>query len=126
LVVIPGIPLTEIGKVGEIADGTMKRVNVQGRSILLARVQDRYYAVANTCTHMGGDLSQGSLAGTVVTCPRHHSRFDVRDGRVVRWVSGGFYAAMVRMFKPEKGLQSYPVTVDSGRIMIEAGPGSGA
>ena len=27
----------------------------------------------------------GKLDGTIVTCPRHYSQFDLADGRVVRW-----------------------------------------
>jgi 3-phenylpropionate/trans-cinnamate dioxygenase ferredoxin subunit len=111
--------LVTIGQVGEIAAGTMRQANVRGRSILLARVGDRYYAVANNCTHRGGNLSQGILQGTIVTCPWHHSRFDVSDGHVMRWLGGGLSAAVVRLFKPEKALRSYPVTVDGDRIMIE-------
>jgi 3-phenylpropionate/trans-cinnamate dioxygenase ferredoxin component len=108
-----------VGKVGDIAEGTMKQLNIKGHSILLARVDGRYYAVANNCTHRGGNLSQGTLQGTVVTCPWHHSRFDVRDGRVVRWLNGGLSSAIGGMFKPEQALKRYPVQVDGDRIMIE-------
>jgi 3-phenylpropionate/trans-cinnamate dioxygenase ferredoxin component len=111
--------MVPIGKVGEIAEGAMKQVNIPGHSILLARVGDLYYAVANNCTHRGGNLSQGTLQGTVVTCPWHHSRFDVRDGRVVRWLNGGLSTAIGGLFKPEQALKSYPVQVDGDRIMAE-------
>jgi len=111
--------LVPIGKVGEIAEGAMKLVNILGHSIILARVGDRYYAVANNCTHRGGNLSQGTLQGTVVTCPWHHSQFDVRDGRVIRWLNGGLSAAIVGLFKPKQALKKYPVNVDGDRIMVE-------
>ena len=37
------------------------------------------------CPHLHGHLTKGTLEGTVVTCPLHHSQFDLTDGSVVRW-----------------------------------------
>lgn len=42
------------------------------------------HAVADVCPHAGATLSEGELDATVVTCPRHGSRFDVTDGSRVR------------------------------------------
>lgn len=41
-------------------------------------------AVADRCPHAGATLSEGELDGTVLTCPRHGSQFDVRTGERVR------------------------------------------
>lgn len=60
-------------------------LDVKGQEILVARVGDNYYSVDNRCPHMGGNLSKGNLEGTIVTCPKHHSQFDLTDGHVVRW-----------------------------------------
>ena len=35
----------------------------------------------NACTHTGGPLSEGDLAGKIVTCPLHGSQFDVTTCR---------------------------------------------
>ena len=43
-------------------------------------VEGQYYAVNYVCPHMGGPIGEGSLKGTVVTCPWHGWTFDVRDG----------------------------------------------
>jgi nitrite reductase/ring-hydroxylating ferredoxin subunit len=51
-------------------------------AVLVTRIGGRVYAIANTCSHAGGPLNEGSLDGDVVTCPWHGSRFCVRDGRV--------------------------------------------
>jgi len=80
---------TEVYKIDELKDGTIKAVNVGGRQIPLARVGDKYYAVDNLCPHMNGNLSEGKLEGTVVTCPLHGSQFDISNGRGVRWLKGG-------------------------------------
>lgn len=111
--------LIQIGTVGELADGGMKQLTVQGRDILLARVGESYYATDNRCAHMGGNLAQGRLEGTVVTCPRHGSQFDLRDGSVVRWLRGGVAAAAAKVLKPPRPIASYPVKIDAGKIMAE-------
>jgi len=71
---------TEVDKIEELISGTMKMVMAEGREILLTKVGDKYYAVDNLCPHMKGDLSQGKLEGTVVTCPLHGSQFDISNG----------------------------------------------
>jgi 3-phenylpropionate/trans-cinnamate dioxygenase ferredoxin subunit len=112
--------LVQVDKTGGLADGTMKSVLVKGREILLARVADEYYAADNLCPHMGGKLSQGKLEGTVVTCPRHGSQFDLTDGRVVRWLKGsGLISRVGKVLKPARSLVTYNVKVEDDRVMIE-------
>ncbi len=41
-------------------------------------------AIRDVCPHAGASLADGELEGTVVTCPLHGSRFDVRTGRRLR------------------------------------------
>jgi len=103
-----------------MAEGKMEMVIANGKEILLARVGDNIYATQNNCPHMGGNLSHGALAGTILTCPRHHSQFDVRDGRVLSWTT---WPAMVLFFakivRPPRPLKTYPVTIEGGNIYIE-------
>lgn len=109
----------ELSKIDELKDGTMKAVNVAGHQILLARVGDKYYAVDNLCTHMKGDLSQGKLEGTVVTCPVHGSQFDIRNGQVVRWLRGGLMSKVGKALKLSKDLTAYNVKVESISVLVE-------
>jgi nitrite reductase/ring-hydroxylating ferredoxin subunit/uncharacterized membrane protein len=68
----------------ELEDGTLRAVKLDGVAVLLARSQSRQMcALANTCTHLGGPLAEGSRDGDIVTCPWHGSRFDLRTGEVV-------------------------------------------
>jgi 3-phenylpropionate/trans-cinnamate dioxygenase ferredoxin subunit len=112
--------VTEVSKSGEIENGTMKEISVNGHEILLARVDDQYYATGNRCPHMGGKLSQGKLEGTVVTCPKHNSQFDLKDGRVVRWLKGsGFVSAIGKALKSPRPLVTYNVKIQDDKILIE-------
>jgi nitrite reductase/ring-hydroxylating ferredoxin subunit len=73
-------------KVCELSDvpvGKMKMFKVGEKEYLIANVKGTYYAIGNRCTHANADLSQGSLEGNVVTCPKHKSKFDVTTGKVI-------------------------------------------
>jgi 3-phenylpropionate/trans-cinnamate dioxygenase ferredoxin subunit len=110
---------TELSKIDELKDGTMKEVNVAGRQILFARVGDKYYAVDNLCPHMKGNLSQGKLQGTVVTCPLHGSQFDISNGQVVRWLRGGLMSKVGKALKLSKDLTVYNVKVEGSEVLVE-------
>ncbi len=110
---------TEVAKIEELQSGAMKAVIVEGREILLARVGDKYYAADNRCPHMKGDLSQGKLEGTIVTCPLHGSRFDISNGRVVRWLKGGLMSKVGKAISLSKDLTVYNVKVENGKIWVE-------
>lgn len=110
----------QVAEINQIADGQMKMVTAGDKEILLVRVGDSIFATQNRCPHMGGNLSHGTLSGTVVTCPRHHSQFDLKDGRVLRWTTWSpvvlFFA---KMLKPPRPLKTYAVTIESGKVYID-------
>jgi len=107
-------------KTEEFKEGTMKKALLEGSEILIAKVGDKYYAADNRCPHLKGDLSQGKLEGTVVTCPLHGSQFDLKDGQVVRWTNWPkLLSAMGKLFKPAKPLKVYKTSVERGKILID-------
>jgi 3-phenylpropionate/trans-cinnamate dioxygenase ferredoxin subunit len=110
---------TEVAKIEELKSGTMKMVMAEGREILLTRIGDKYYATDNRCPHMKGDLSQGKLEGTVVTCPRHGSQFDITNGQVVRWLKGGLTSKLSGVLGMSKSLTIYNVKIENGKILVE-------
>ena len=65
----------------DIPHGGMKGFDINGKNILISNFDGKFYAINGTCTHMGGDLTKGKLDGSIVTCPRHGSRFDVKTGK---------------------------------------------
>ncbi len=109
----------EVARLEELQSGTMKKVVVEEQEILLVRVGDKYYAANDRCPHMKGDLSQGKLEGTVVTCPRHGSQFDISNGQVVRWLKGGLMSRLGGALKASKGLTVYNVKVENGRVLVD-------
>ena len=110
----------EVMKADELEAGKLKAVALAGQELLLAKVEGSYYAARNRCPHMGARLSEGTLDGTVVTCPRHGSQFDLATGQVVRWLKGsGVVSALGKMLKSPQLLEVYQVKVDGGRVMVE-------
>jgi len=76
-------------KVSEIPAGSIKTVEIGGRSLALANVSGTFYAIDNTCLHRGGPLGEGQLEGNVVTCPWHGWQFDVTTGKAVQNPNAG-------------------------------------
>jgi nitrite reductase/ring-hydroxylating ferredoxin subunit/uncharacterized membrane protein len=66
-----------------LAESKPTRVSYQGTPILLVRRGERVFAMAETCSHFSGPLSEGKLEGDSIVCPYHFSRFALSDGRVI-------------------------------------------
>jgi nitrite reductase/ring-hydroxylating ferredoxin subunit/uncharacterized membrane protein len=67
----------------QLPDSTPTRATHNGTSILLVRRGDRLFALAETCSHFSGPLSEGKLVDDSIVCPWHASRFALEDGRVL-------------------------------------------
>ena len=114
------VTFSEALRTSDLKDGEMKEVNVNGHAILVAMVGGKVYAVSGRCPHMGGRLAQGKLDGTVITCPRHGSRFDVTNGQVMRWTKwSGVVGSAVKLIKSPRPLAVYPVRVEGDKILVE-------
>ena len=73
----------KVAETQEIQSGQMKAVKFGEQDILVANINGAYYAIGNSCTHEGGNLSKGKLEGNIVTCPKHKAQFDVTTGKIV-------------------------------------------
>jgi len=69
-----------VARTADIPPGTGKTLEVGDRPIAVFNCDGTYYAIDDTCAHQGGPLGEGELEGTVVTCPWHEWRYDVRTG----------------------------------------------
>jgi NADPH-dependent 2,4-dienoyl-CoA reductase/sulfur reductase-like enzyme/nitrite reductase/ring-hydroxylating ferredoxin subunit len=73
-----GVPLAAIPEGGVLAG------RFGDEAVLLARLDDGVHAVGAHCTHYGGPLAEGLVAGDEVRCPWHHACFSLRTGRARR------------------------------------------
>ena len=114
----------EIAKTSDISPGMMKGFKSQGKDVLIANVGGQFYAAQGRCPHMKAYLAKGKLNGSIVTCPLHGSQFDLKNGKVIRWVGapglmgsmGKLMSALGMAAKKEKNLIIYEVKVEGNTI----------
>ncbi len=73
--------------------------------VAVYHIGGQVYAAQDVCPHAGARLSEGELAGTVVTCPRHGSQFDVSTGERLRGPA-------------DVPIETYRVQVDGGQVFL--------
>lgn len=95
----------KVADVAEIPAGTVRRVVVNGTPIAVFNIADEFYAIDDTCSHAEASLSEGSIDGYKVACPRHGACFDVRTGQ----------ALSLPAFAP---VATYQVKVEDGDVLI--------
>jgi len=96
----------KVASTDEVEPGKGKLIEVQGKNIALFNVDEKFFAIDNTCTHSGGPLSDGILTGDEVTCPWHGAKFNVTSGEVCSPPAA-------------KGVNRYNVRVVGSQIEIE-------
>ena len=96
----------KVAEVRELGPGEGMTVEVEGVSLALFNLDGTYFAIANSCTHVGGPLGDGALIGREVTCPLHGATFDVTCGKAVSGPAGG-------------DAKSFPVSLVGTDILIE-------
>ena len=99
------VRFVKVAEKSDLREGFGKVADVEGRSIALFRVNDEYFALANVCLHRGGPLGEGNLTGSVVTCPWHGWKFDVRTGSFT--------------VIPTLKVRTYKVKEQDGSVMVE-------
>ncbi|MEW6292487.1 MAG: nitrite reductase small subunit NirD [Pseudomonadota bacterium] len=55
----------------------------QGDIAVFRTAADEVFALHDKCPHKGGALSQGMVAGKVVTCPMHSWKIQLESGEAV-------------------------------------------
>ena len=94
-------------KASDIAPGTIREFQVEGKAIALANVGGTFYAISNTCLHRGGPLGQGPLEGKTVICPWHGWQYDVTTGKANQ--------------DPNAGVPSYPTELRGDEVFVDIG-----
>ena len=98
--------LVKIAQTGDLSPGQGKVFEAEGQTIALFNVDGTFYAIENTCTHVGGPLGEGALVGSEITCPWHGAQFNVASGKVL--------GAPAR-----SDVKSFVVTVEGSDVLIE-------
>jgi sulfoxide reductase heme-binding subunit YedZ len=70
----------------EIPEGRSKVFSISDKEgkkqdVGVFNLQGIFYGISNVCVHEGGPLNQGTVEKTIVTCPWHGWKYDVRNGK---------------------------------------------
>jgi len=60
--------------------GTCRTLDVGLRPVAVFNVDGTYYAIEDICSHEYETLSDGSVEGCEIVCPRHAARFSLATG----------------------------------------------
>jgi 3-phenylpropionate/trans-cinnamate dioxygenase ferredoxin subunit len=102
----------KVAQTSDLPEGSKMKITLNAKDILLTNIQNAYYAIDNTCSHMGGSLFDGNLEGSHIICPRHGSIYDVKTGKVVQ--RGTLFLIKVKVHD----LQAYPVKIEGTDLLI--------
>lgn len=99
---------SKVAKVGDVGEGELKKVDINGEPVALFNVGGKFYATSNICTHEHCELDENHLMhGDVVECTCHGSQFDVKTGANV-------------LPPAAESLKTYHVSVEGEDVFVEA------
>jgi nitrite reductase/ring-hydroxylating ferredoxin subunit len=103
----------------ELASGSLAKVVVGGKEVLLARLEDGTVAASSpVCPHRGEDLSGGRVYLGAIDCPLHHYLYDPHTGENL-YPRNVFPADLAGRLAP---LPIYPVKEEAGWIWVALPP----
>lgn len=82
----------------------IKLVEIGKKKIAVARLKGELYAFNGLCPHAFGPMHRAEVDGTIVTCPLHAWRFDVKEG-----------GREIHDYRP---LHVYDVKVEAGVVFV--------
>ena len=117
--------LVRVCDVAELHDGERRMVEVDGREVGVLNVEGDYYAIANTCAHMGGPVCEGKVQGALkgeflgpgkrvneyfadelaIACPWHGWEYDLATGE--------------HLGDDDIRIPTYDVVVEDGTVFVE-------
>lgn len=74
---------TPVVESAKLPDNSMCKAPIEDASFLVVRQHGQLCALAHSCAHLGGPLSEGTLKDGSVVCPWHGSEFALADGHVI-------------------------------------------
>lgn len=112
---------TDVGALQDFPEGQVKVVSVGRTEIGIIRWHGAVYAISAICTHQGGPLCRGVVAGRltgikpgdmqvqdeapIIACPWHGWEFDVATGEAI--------------WDPRLRVRTYPVDIAGERVVVD-------
>lgn len=89
----------------EFFPGSCRVLDADGVAIAVFNVEGRYCAIEDLCSHEAETLSNGTVDGFEITCPRHMARFSLITGD----------ALSPPAYEP---IAVFPVRVENGMVQV--------
>jgi 3-phenylpropionate/trans-cinnamate dioxygenase ferredoxin subunit len=87
----------------ELKPGQMKKVEIEGKKLILANAEGGYYLIDEMCSHEDFSLYLGCIKDRKIKCSLHGSYFDLETGEPLE--------------EPAcEAIGTYPVSVADGKI----------
>ena len=98
-------PICAVTDIPRLGARVIERAAENGGNVAVFRTaDDRVFALADSCPHKGGPLSQGIVHGDRVACPLHNWNIRLETGMAV---------------EPDEGCAArFPVRVEDGRVLV--------
>jgi len=99
-----------VGAFDELPEGKLRAVDVDGRSVVVLKLDGEPYAFLNLCPAAGArlPLDGGRVTDSVIVCPWHNCAYDARSGK------------RVDDAPDEPSLAVLPITVIDGTLQVAA------
>jgi len=95
-----------VSKQSELPAGARTIVQTDAGEIAVFNLLGEYYAIADICSHDGGELASGACEGDEIICPRHGARFCIKNGK--------------SLTPPAyEDIESFPVRVVDGIVQVD-------
>jgi nitrite reductase/ring-hydroxylating ferredoxin subunit len=93
-------------RTNEVSEGELREFVIKEVEILVVKYAGQMYCLQARCTHAGAPLVEGELKDDVLQCPWHGSRFNIKNGLVIRGPA-------------VKQLHMYNYTIEEDRLLVE-------
>ncbi len=80
-------------------------VDVDGTEVAIFKIDGRFYAIEDVCTHDGAEIASGELDGDEIICPRHGAKFCVKTGAV-------------KSAPAYEDVATFPIRVEQGQLQV--------
>jgi nitrite reductase/ring-hydroxylating ferredoxin subunit len=126
------------GPLTSFEDGVPQEVRIRSQRVTIVRDGDTAYALNGLCPHArlpfagfpGSPIQGEPIRDDCITCPFHGARFELASGKVVRQpftsefnndhpFLGRLQSKMLFFNKRAEDVQTYPVEIDEGEVMVK-------
>ena len=101
---------TDIADANDLPEGGRLCTSVNDKALVVLRVNDALYAIANQCPHAGRPLEEGEVRGLTITCPFHGYAYNLRNGKNLDHPE----------FEPP--VPTYPARIEGDKVQVQVDP----